>query len=223
MARQILSEAAAMKLDLSQDSGLAIHGDKLTQWLATEPISATTAELRSHALRAWAKKDPSGAADYFLANPMQPPASDENTMSQMIRSRPDGFVAKVNSYGGRISTLTQLQLTSSLAAQRPQEVADFINTMAPSPTRITLAWSSVRHLTQERQYQQAFQFAQKIESGGARLDALAQANHAWMESAKDNPQEAEKQRAAFENLSPAEKAYVEKNDGGMPGVGAFFQ
>jgi hypothetical protein len=221
-AASMLQAAGKLRFELADEAqDFPWPAAKLTQWLATQPNSRINAELASGMMREWSKSNPAEAADWYLAQPGKPPMLEDEAAEKLVAARPDAFAARLSMLGGRISTFEQIGTTCSLAVQRPAAVAEFINNMAPSPTRITQAWACVNEICASQGPAQGVAFALQLQSGGARLDALANAFHRW--NNKDNPDEQAKRQAALEQLSPAEQAYVNCHDGDMPGVAGFLQ
>ena len=220
LAAAILAEASAKHWNAKEET-TEVDAPKFANWLLTQPTSATNMTLRFHLLAAWSKQDPGAAADWHLQHPNAAPIESDRTATALINARPDGFVAQLPKLEGRISTFEQLASTGTLSVHRPAAVADFINNMAPSPTRITLAWNCVGQILETtKNPADAVAFAQRLESGGARLDALAQAFHEWKRD--ESADQISARQAALDKLSPEEQAYVEKHSGNMPGVAAFL-
>jgi hypothetical protein len=216
LAEEILASANTHRKRLADLGGAAINPTKLAAWLANKTPSKASLALQAQAIDAWAAKDAGAAADHYLALG-KPVESD--SLAKLIAARPDGFAAKMADYGGCIRNNAQLVFASRLASHRPAAVAEFINNMAPSPTRITLAWACVGEIS-DTNPAAAVKFAKTIESGGARLDGLAQAFARWEQTTDEN--EKQNRQAALDELPPHERAYVEKNKGNMPGVASFL-
>jgi hypothetical protein len=218
-AASMLQASAKLRFELEQeDDNFPWPAAKFTQWLATQPASRVNSELALGMIREWSKSNAAEAADWYLAQQCKLPILQDEAAEKLIAARPDAFAARLSALGGRISTVEQIGTTAALSVQRPAAVAEFLNNMAPSPTRITQAWACVNEICQTQGPAQGVAFAQQLEGGGARLDALANAFHRW----KDKPDEQAARQAALEQLSPSEQAYVNSHDGNMPGVAGFL-